>query len=271
MFQIPAPDLFKTDVEALRELQNGIDVIVSYADQVAAARDAFDKKPSALFKRIRSALAKSCGELERCVYCEDSNADEVEHISPKKFFPEKTFYEGNYVFVCGRCNPIKRENFSILHSGGWIDLECHRKAYGIVAPPKGTSRFIDPIIETPMSFLWLDILGGTFFFTELPEEGTIEFERANYTITTLRLNDRGALVKSRKVAYTGFMDRMHRYIDDKNCGKPIDILRNRLIDIYLTPHQTVRLEIGRQLENTTLPKGAATAYPELFQPSLPQA
>lgn len=245
MLQISPPQLSDDDLRTLADLQNFIDQEPIYAERVARATTSFDRKPRALFARVRGALSASSGDLVRCGYCEDSCADEVEHIWPKTFFPGRTFLPENYLFACGICNPAKRDKFTLLVDQTWIDLVLHRRTRGVVECSGTVSGFIDPIRESPLSLIWLDITGRTFHFTPIHDEGTREWERASFTIDTLRLN-REVLVVARRNAYTGFIDRIHRYIDRKDAGDDPARLSERLAELRRAPHQTVRHEIARQ-------------------------
>lgn len=251
------------DSAALNGLQHEIDNLPVYEDRVNFADGKFKSKPGGLFGRVRNALEISCGDLVRCGYCEDSCADEVEHVWPKAFFPDKTFLPENYLFSCGRCNPTKGNKFAIWSAAGWVDLREQRRNHGYVQPPVSQSKFIDPVAEDPLDLIWLDLAGGSFRFVEIGEPGTIEYERAEFTIGTLRLN-KEVLVLARKNAYTGFIDRMNMYIQRKIGGDSPDQLRIRLAELRRSPHQTVRFEMARQLPLLDLPAGVDTAHPELF-------
>lgn len=263
MLKISALGITQEDSTALSELQHEIDDLPDYKARVQLADERFKSKPSGLFKRVRGALEVSCGDLVRCGYCEDSCADEVEHVWPKAFFPDKTFRPDNYLFSCGRCNPTKGNKFSILSGAGWVDLKEQRKNFGYIQPPVAQSKFIDPVSENPLDLIWLDLAGGSFRFTEIGEKGTGEYDRAKFTIDTLRLN-KEVLVRSRQNAYSGFVDRMDIYIQRKIAGDGQDALSSRLIELRRAPHQTVRFEMARQLHMLGLTAGIDTDHPELF-------
>lgn len=263
MRSIPQCILAEPDKEDLATRQAEIDGHPSFEERVQFAKVRFDAKPKALFSRIRTSLASALGDLVRCGYCEDSCADEVEHVWPKNFFPGRTFDAANYLFVCGICNPAKNDKFCVRHNGAWVDLPAHRKALGFVAPPSSDSRFIDPLTELPFQLLWLDIVGGTLMFVPLHDPDTLEHDRAQFTINTLRLN-REVLVEMRKDAYAGFCDRIYRYVECKRNGDDEVALGRRLFDLRRTPHQTVRLEMGRQLGSIEAPHPEIGIAPEVF-------
>lgn len=235
-----------SDKMDLDSRQAEINAQATFEESVNLAKLRFDQKPKPLFTRIRAALQSVSGDLVRCGYCEDSCADEVEHVWPKNFFPNRTFDYTNYLFSCGICNPAKSDKFSVRHNELWIDLPSQRKVSGFVVPPSANARFIDPLTESPLDFLWLDIVGGTLMFVPIHDEGTLEYDRADFTINTLRLN-RKVLVEARKNAYQGFRDRIFRYVECKLSNEDQAELDRRLFDLRRAPHQTVRMEMSRQL------------------------
>lgn len=239
-------ELSDQDKLTLAARQGEIDSWGTFQERVEFAKQLFGDKSRALFSRVRSALQVAAGDLVRCGYCEDSCADEVEHVWPKNFFPGRTFDHSNYLFACGICNPAKNDKFSVRHAGTWVDLPAQRKTLGFVVPPSTDTRFIDPLTEEPLDLLWLDILEKTFMIVPINDPGTLEHDRATFTIDALRLN-REFLVESRRNAYTGFTDRIHRYIDCKENGDDQALLDQRLFELRRTPHQTVRMEMRRQL------------------------
>lgn len=229
----------------LYALQDIINQKDGYPAQVAAAKQNFDRKPASLFGRIRDHLEILSGHLVRCSYCEDSCADEVEHVRPKDYYPAVTFHWENYLFACGPCNGGKRNKYPLIVDGQKIDLSQHRKQNGIVPPPDGIEMFIDPRTEEAMDHIWLDIIGGTFRFDPLNEDDQLSYDRADSTITILRLN-REVLTRARKNAFTGYIDRLAQYARRKKEDGPDDELRSRQKDIAISPHRTVWLEIKRQ-------------------------
>ncbi|MFT8371402.1 MAG: hypothetical protein ABF641_10080 [Acetobacter sp.] len=257
-------ELADHDKLTLQAKQNEIDVVVDFEARLGLAKQLFDDKPRGLFTKVRTALKVAAGDLVRCGYCEDSCADEVEHVWPKNFFPGRTFDHSNYLFACGICNPAKNDKFSVRHAGAWLDLPTQRKIHGFVLPPSNDARFIDPLAENPLDFLWLDIVSKTFMVVPMHDSGTLEYERANYTIDVLRLN-RECLVEARKNAYAGFCDRIHCYVDCKVKGGEQSQLDQRLFELRRAPHQTVRMEMKRQVGIVGAPHPDIASAAEVFE------
>jgi hypothetical protein len=256
-------ELTAAEKKALEIKRLAICAGINFEYEVKCAKRMWDQKSSALFTRIRAALRVAAGDLVRCGYCEDSCADEVEHVWPKNFFPRRAFDHKNYLFACGICNPAKSDKFSVLYAGDWLDLPTLRKTHGFIRPPSDFARFIDPLSENPLEFLWLDIVAKTFMIVPIHDPGTLEYTRAKYTIDVLRLN-REFLVEARKNAYTGFCDRIYRYVDCKLNGEGQAQLDQRLFELRRAPHQTVRMEMQRQLDIIGTPHPEIAGAPEVF-------
>ena len=115
MIGLRDPGIAPVTTLRLAALQQEVDASGSYAQRVAAAKELFprhsrgDRPP---FREVRQALAAMCSGLARCMYCEDSRADEFEHVHPKDLYPGVVFAWENFLFACGRCNVAK---LSLIH------------------------------------------------------------------------------------------------------------------------------------------------------------
>jgi len=151
-----------TDLQAWQAIVDGMP---TFPGQVTEAKRQFKLKntrSNPAFQVVRSALTQMHGELIRCAYCEDSVADEVEHIYPKDLYPERVFVWENYTYACGPCNGPKSNRFAIFLAtdGSEVDISPpKRKPQGWIParPPKGDALLIDPRNENPLDFLWLDL------------------------------------------------------------------------------------------------------------------
>ena len=147
-----------------------------------------------------------CVGIEICVYCEQNEATDIEHIYPKKLYPEKTFAWDNYVLACTKCNrDYKKDNFSIfnpINSAIEVDVTQSKLVYN--KPANDDALFINQRIEDPMTFLELDLLNKSFFFTE--NEKLLEDSR----------DKRPSLVANRKNAAKFYSNRLNEYTDSKN-------------------------------------------------------
>jgi hypothetical protein len=239
-----------TDV-SLNSLQAVVDAESTYKRRVAKAKSYFKAKNTAsdpVFKVIRQKLSDMCPGARRCCYCEDSCADEVEHIAPKDLYPDKCFVWDNYLYACGPCNGPKNNQYQIFRSGSDSPLDVTRKRDApVVPPPDGEAVLINPRNENPLDYIWLDM--ETFRFVPDPElvENSRPWIRADYTINTiLRLNEREVLVKAREAVYYAYLALLRAYISDRENGCDEETLILQKEAIQSLPHPTVWQEMKRQ-------------------------
>lgn len=233
----------------LYTLQREIDEIAEYAERVRRAKQSFalrNRTSNPTFRDVRATLASMCSGARRCGYCEDSAADEVEHVKPKDLYPEATFVWENYVYACGPCNGPKNNRFGVFSvtTGEFVDVT--RKRGGPVVPPEeGEIALIDPRSEDPLPFMHLDLI-DTFYFLPNGEPGSREYERADYTISVLRLNSRDFLPAARREAYKSYRARLLEYITMQERAAP-EAKRNSLIGaVKRMGHPTVWQQMKRQ-------------------------
>nr|HQU81795.1 HNH endonuclease [Pyrinomonadaceae bacterium] len=236
------------------------------------AKSLWDGKSSAQFDKIRTILKQMCVGIEICVYCEMNEATDIEHIYPKKLFPEKAFSWENYSLACGKCNSDhKKDKFKIFNPQNSVTVE------DITLPPKTYKQpdnddalFINQRKFDPMDFLELDIINWTLFFDEKFPEGTREYEMAKFTKDLLGLNTRGGLPEARKAEFIFFRDRLEKYVSAKKSTtfhelkkavvdninsidetKPFSHEKTRMLesiktDVLKSAHPTVWKELIRQ-------------------------
>lgn len=223
----------------------------NYAAQVEFAAQKFrtaNTPTNKTFSEIRRLLLEMSSGAERCHYCEDSKADEVEHFAPKNWYPEKCFDWNNYCIACGPCNGPKNAQFAVfrVEDNTYSEFPQRDKDTPIEPPPIGRPVLINPRFEDPLQFLFLDIEQGTFFVTEWAEEGTNEFERAKYTIKVLGLNSRSYLPKARGNAYANYRARLVEYLVERDRNPESPRLKEMTQNILTEQHPTVWAEMKRQ-------------------------
>ncbi|WP_416759017.1 hypothetical protein ACNI65_20380 [Roseateles sp. So40a] len=244
--------------QQLNVFQASVDALADYADRVEAAASAWKTRTStvkgeAAFKAVRATLAQMCIGPIRCAYCEDSLADEVEHIKPKSFFPDLAFVWANYAFACGPCNGPKGSRYAVV-SRGTLREVVRTRGLPPAPAPAGRCALIDPRTEDPTEFLELD-LGGvgadgtqldpTFDFLPKEDLSATATARAEYTIKTLGLN-REVLRKARSNAFGGFRARLREYAEKMEAGADVAELARLRDDLLGTPHLTVLHEMRVQ-------------------------
>lgn len=231
----------------LAELQQAVDAEPTYDQQVKMGKELFAaKRGLASFRPVLTALKRMCSGPQRCCYCEDSQATDVEHIRPKDFYPDLVFVWENYLFACARCNRPKSNTCDIHRQDDGARLQVpafvrqHKRR-----PPVGEAVLINPRLEDPLELMMLE-MRDTFFFLPRAAPDTRDWERARHTIDSLKLNEEDVLPKSRAEAYAGYRDRLKRYVDQKARGEPPEALRHTITSLRQMRHPTVWHEIKRQ-------------------------
>lgn len=205
--------------DALSRYQAEVDAEPDFDKRVDVARTKFksrNRPDHSVFSEVRQTLASMCSGAQRCMYCEDSCADEVEHHHPIRWYPGKTFEWLNYLYACGGCNGPKGSRF--------------------------TTDLLHPRVDDPFDFLMLDLI-GTFLFVPSAMPGTAEYQRATYTVQLLRLNERSYLPAARREAYDSYRAGLKEYIADRDKGAPITL---RIQSLKRMRHPTVWHEMKRQ-------------------------
>ncbi|MES2387002.1 MAG: HNH endonuclease [Bacteroidota bacterium] len=240
---------------ALAAYQGKVDAEPDFAKKSSLGKRLFsaaNKKGSPVFDAVKLKLKEMCSGAQRCVYCEDSYADEVEHIYPKSLYPEHCFSWDNYIYVCGQCNVAKNNNFAVFRDDTGLFEKVNPKPGTVISrPPPGIAVLINPRTEDAMDYLFLD-LGGTFEFVNLADEGTIEYDRADYTLNTiLGLNDSGhgeALRIQRRNYYGSYSARLAQYNSQKEKDASDPDLKKLITELQGESHPTVWKEIQRHFK-----------------------
>ena len=249
--------------QRLAEYQAEVDTEPTYQQRVEAAKRLFrsrNRKGNATFAAVRENLTAMCRGPWRCMYCEDSAADEVEHFHPKDLYPEFVFAWMNYLFACGPCNGRKRNRFFVIdHATGAIRDVTRPHRAKVVPPPDGAAALIDPRRENPLDFLILD-LRDTFEFTPKSDAGALEQERARRTIALLGLNDRDYLVAARRTAFDNYCALLsgHARLGDLERRRARNAIRGN-------NHPTVWREMRRQRTKWKMLGDLFQGAPELLR------
>ena len=255
MILLPQITLEPPAQKELDRWQADIDGRTEYETRVAEGKRLFAARninSNATFNAVKKRLKAMCCGAQRCAYCEDSAANQVEHMRPKDLYPEEVFSWDNYTYSCWPCNGPKNNKFGVILPGEETLTDVTRaKKAPVVPPPKGTFALINPRTENPLDFLYLD-LQGTFIFTPKLGLGKIERERAIYTIKVLTLNTRDLLRDARIEAYDSYRARLKEYIRDRDAEKPQPLLDRLIATLQRMQHPTVWREMQRQ--HTQIPE-----------------
>ncbi|MCP3447203.1 hypothetical protein [Bradyrhizobium sp. CCGUVB14] len=225
--------------------QAEVNKLRSYKERGAEAALKFgsrNNRKNKTFQEIRAALERMCCGARRCCYCEDSAADEVEHIAPKALFPERVFDWTNYLYACGPCNGPKNNRYSYVTPSGEMKEFIRTRAGRLMAPPKGIDALIDPRRENPLDFMQLD-LAGTFCFVPIAADPVLR-RRAVWTIELLDLN-KPTLTRARASACFNFENALRSYAEQKLRNVTVSELEKTKLMILAQPHPTVFLEMQR--------------------------
>jgi uncharacterized protein (TIGR02646 family) len=265
MIQLPEIPLPEKVARRLEAWQDEVDALPDYPTRVEAAVKRFktrNKKDDPTFGAVRSTLAEMCSGSQRCVYCEDSAAYQVEHVHPKAIYPDMVFRWPNYVFACGWCNGPKSDQFEVFQDPDDVLVDVTRWRGSLLqAPAPGSPVLIHPRTENGLDFLSLD-LAGTFLF--LPRQGLSPRNRirAERTITILRLNARDALAESRNAAFNDYLAHLERYVEEKH--RNAQDLAERRARLMRRGHPTVWFEMRRQRESYSTLAALFGEAPELL-------
>jgi hypothetical protein len=203
--------------KVLEKKQKTIDDLLTFTEKSIKANKTWDSKGSTdVFRKIKTHLISLCVSVEICNYCESNEANDIEHIFPKKLFPHHTFRWTNYLLACQKCNSThKQDQFAIfdpLDSESISEYSSRQKVE--TAPPTEDNVFINPREENPMDFLWLEL--NTCLFNIHPDflgnENSRGFKKGEYTRRILKLNDRPSLVEGRKAARDEYLNLLKQYI-----------------------------------------------------------
>lgn len=194
-------------------LQKHIDDEASFVDKTTKAQSLWKSKGNRqgedAFEIVKAALLDLCVFVGICNYCEQNEANDIEHIFPKSFFPEKTFVWSNYLLACKQCNSgYKLDKIHVLD-----DNDAVAYVQRGTPPPSQRVAFINPRTVDPSSYLLLNL--HDFKFDSHPEATELQQRIGGCTCEILQLNDRAPLIAARKSAYRFFwevMDRLFRIL-----------------------------------------------------------
>lgn len=86
------PEGAERALEELNKLQRDVPVAGSHEEKVKAAIAAWEKhRQKRVMKTICVMLEAMCSGGNRCMFCEDSAASQIEHFRPKSRYPELVF------------------------------------------------------------------------------------------------------------------------------------------------------------------------------------
>lgn len=222
MIQLVSKNIPKTTEDELRKLQNQVNTLSTFTMKADKAKKLWNskggKEGKAAFETIKTTLTEMCVAIEVCNYCEQNEANDIEHIAPKSFFPEKAFIWENYLLACKQCNTsYKLDKCHTLDNNGNIyDVKRGDE------PIHKNIAFINPRIENPNDFMILNM--STYEFEIVRGLDTIKENKAKKTLDILKLNERATLIQSRKNAINYFYSRIERLVKVLNAESNQEIV-----------------------------------------------
>lgn len=241
MLRIDSQNLSESALTNLALLQQIITDLPTYETKVKEAKKWATYRRRTVFNEIKDTLINMCLGNERCMYCEDNDGDQIEHIKPKSLYPEEMFIWGNFLFACPKCNRIKNNKYAIIDNSNLLIEITRKKNDPVVPPPQGISAFLNPRVDNPIDDIGLD-LQDTFRFVAINTGNALTFQKAEYTINTLKLN-RGKLPRARQSEYVSYRSRLREYIEQKAKG---EITERYPEALRRMDHPTVWFEMKRQ-------------------------
>ena len=241
MLMYPHGPLTAAAMAKLAALQQEVDAQATHAERHKKASSLFGNKQNTTFDEIKATLAKlaPCGDA--CYYCERDRYRDIEHIYPKRHYPERCFNWYNYVYACTICNQDKKGDiFAVFDAAGEIICFDRHTLAADAPPPVGQAVLLDIRHEDPLQFLKLELETGQF----MPIGTALEQKRGRFTRDLFELNN-DDLVRHRRYAYHGFCTYLTMWAQAIKSGNTsqAEII---LTEITKLPYPTVLAEMRRQ-------------------------
>jgi uncharacterized protein (TIGR02646 family) len=167
MLQLLSKDITKRTKKRLTDLQVRVDRQPNFTQKAKQAKNIWKGKSGSkvgktAFDEVKATLVSMCVYVEVCNYCEHNEANDIEHIAPKSFYPELAFIWKNYLLACKQCNTaLKLDKYYVLDEND----DPHRLVRG-EEPPFDTHAFINPRVEDPNEYMILNL--ETFTYSVRP-------------------------------------------------------------------------------------------------------
>ena len=248
MIQLATKDISEASQDVLKSLQKAVADETNFTLKAKKAKDLWNSKSSSKLKKkcfneIKDTLEGMCVSVQICNYCEQSEANDIEHIHPKSFFPNLTFKWTNYLLACKQCNSGEKLDKCYI-----IDNQntAHVLPRGI-EPLVGPIAFINPRLEDPNKFMLLDLgsngIEGTWEYMLVPGLSPLDIHKAKKTIDILNLNSRVPLIHARKNAAIFYFERIDRLVKILETNS-MDELRK-----ILTPYDKEGINLSLSLDD----------------------
>jgi len=176
--------------EAVQGLE-GYQAEVDGTPQEELSVDSFwrNRRGSATVRGALAALKEMAGPRERCMYCVDSEGNDIEHFWPKSRYRDRMFLWENLLLCCTHCGRLKLDKFPLMN---------------------GEPLLIDPTNEEPWQYLDFDPMTGNIVARFNPGSGG-EFPKGRETVRVLHLDRREGVANGYKKTFRrlkGFVEEL---------------------------------------------------------------
>lgn len=241
MLKYDLPELSPAALAKLASWQTEVNAQSSHATMYEYATQRFKNKDNATFEEIREILALHAPADGACYYCERDRYRDIEHIFPKRHYPQACFDWHNYIYACTICNQDKkRDTFAVLDANA--EVVQFDRSHDIATPvPTGQAVLINIRHENPFDFLQLDLETGEL----VPIGDSIAQKRARFTLDLLALNESSlASIRKQHVRhYKNYLQQFQHALTTQDARKQA----LALAEIQGLGHPTVLAEMRRQM------------------------
>lgn len=245
----PRP-LSAAEMEVLARCTDQLLATGVYADWVAAVARSWSPRRVGT---ARQAAFDARPRGDRCVYCQDNEGRELDHLRPKTLHPLLAYCWSNLIPACSTCGgaAFKGALDAVLDPAqpkGWREISRQRGAGAagpLAAPPNGVTAWWNPRLADPLRAMRLDIVGGSFLFDVTAAPGTADFARMSWTLEVLGLNRRSSLVRQRSSAFLSYMGWLRDVVACQQAGDSAAVARLRA-DLPNRSQPVVWAEMKRQ-------------------------
>ncbi len=189
---------------ALNLLERRTSLVSNSVDRVKKCHDLWGQRRNKAFFEIRQKLESTCSGRVRCMYCEDSEATDIEHFRPKSIYTEYAFDWANYLLACSNCNSnYKRSLFPV--------------------DGLGVPLLINPMEDDPMHHLDLSLTTGKFVAATPKGLKSIEVFRLDRQVLETGRRDAWAIFCALAVRYS----ELGRGVDRESVAAIVSAIKNQ--------------------------------------------
>lgn len=184
---------------ALAFLQKRTAAVVAAPKRRAKARKLWKLQANATFREMRRLLTEMAPGVSHCMYCENSEATDIDHFRPKARYPRLAFRWENHLLACSACNSnYKRDEFPRDKNGRRLLIDPTRddpREHLALSPHTGVYVALTPRGAESIRVFGLE--RATLTRCRQAAWGTVEALILRYAIARRRNDDARALDSQR--------------------------------------------------------------------------